>query len=110
MKKYLRLLGFSFALTLMQMFLAYLFLGLKIFGKFNVFIGMRKLVEKTIILDKPYFFFLECMYRLFGASVMHAPGFNNALKIAFLAVLVINILVFCVFIDKITKVLKNENN
>ncbi|MFQ5815441.1 MAG: hypothetical protein ACE5G7_02975 [Candidatus Hydrothermarchaeaceae archaeon] len=83
--------GIAVGLTLAQMIALYLLFAVELAGRFNVFLIYRRLFEKYIFpLDWLYFLFVGMMYRLFGGSYLHVPGFNNVFKLTFFTILIIN--------------------
>lgn len=87
----LEFIGIAVGLTLAQMIALYLLFAVELAGRYNVFLIYRRLFETYIFpLDWLYFLFVGMMYRLFGGSYLHVPGFNNVFKLTFFTILIIN--------------------
>jgi len=77
--------------TFLQMFVSYVLLTLKLFGRYNVFLAYRKIFESMVIFDKIYFLFVAIMNKIFGLSYLYVAGFNNVFKLTFFTIFILNI-------------------
>ncbi len=101
----LEFLGIAAALTLVQMIVLYLLFAVELAGRFNVFLIYRAFFERYLFpIDRLYFLFVDIMYKLFGGSYLHVPGFNNVFKLTFFTILIVNL----AFVAVTRKGKKNE--
>jgi len=89
--KILQIIALATGLSFVQMFICYILLALKLFGKYNVFLAYRKIFEETIIFNKLYFLFVNIMHMIFGLSYPYVIGFNNVFKLTFFTIFITNI-------------------
>ncbi|MEE8168731.1 MAG: hypothetical protein V3T58_07665 [Candidatus Hydrothermarchaeales archaeon] len=91
----LEVLGFAVGLTLVQMIVLYLLLAVDLFDRYNVFLIYRAFFERFLfVFNALYFLFVNIMYRLFGGSYLHVPGFNNVFKLTFFTIFLVNLIYF----------------
>jgi len=106
--KALEFLGIAVGLTVTQMVVLYLLFAQNLAGRYNVFLIYRHFFEKFLfVMDRLYFLFVDdIMFKLFGPSYLHVPGFNNVFKLTFFTILLINL----AFIVVTSKGKKDEND
>lgn len=92
---FLEILGNAVILTIAQMVVLYILLAVSLFDGYNVFLAYRHYFEKYLfVFDKMYFLFVTGMYKVFGGSYLHVPGFNNVFKLVFFSIFLINLVYF----------------
>jgi len=89
--KVARIFTLATGFTFVQMFVIYILLTLKLFGKYNLFLAYRKFFEGLMIFDKIYFLFVAIMNKIFGLSYLYVAGFNNVFKLTFFTIFILNI-------------------
>ena len=91
----LETLGYAVAFTFLQLLCVYVLVSLKLFHRYNVFLAFRHFFETYLFfLDRLYFLMVSLLYRVFGPSYPHVPGFNNVFKLVFFVLFLLNIALF----------------
>jgi|Deesub1362A_J573_1020465.scaffolds.fasta_scaffold04093_4 hypothetical protein len=91
----LETLGYAVGFTFFQLVAVYILVSLGLFHKYNVFRAFRHFFETYLFfLDRLYFFVVGLLYKIFGPSYPHVPGFNNVFKLVFFILFIINLALF----------------
>jgi hypothetical protein len=94
-ERVLEILGYAVGFTMLQAITLYVLLSLSLFNKYNIFLAFRHFFENYLFfLDRLYFLFVGILFKIFGPSYPHAPGFNNVFKLVFFVLFIINLAFF----------------